>query len=130
MSEKIYEVKITMSEKTLEKITDIERACNSEGHMAMLDLMMMAVVKRKLEDKGSITVDVDEFFKVENNRKEEDLLVHSIATIGLLSTSQEQRKEEKKEAENIKIQNNVGSSSSYFGGATPKIGEDTYNYGL
>lgn len=106
---KTYKLIIEISDAILEKMTSIEEALkSSESGMAMVELMTSIALKKKLEEEGSMTVNMDAIV----DDKEFSLIKHAVVNTGVVGIAQEAHIKDKKEQEQKTLESNVGSQTS------------------
>lgn len=106
---KTYKLIIEISDSILEKMTSIEEALKEgSSGMAIVELMTSIALKKKLEEEGSMTVNMDAV--VDN--KEFALIKHAVINTGVVGIAQEAHIKEKKEQEQKALESNVGSQTS------------------
>lgn len=106
---KTYKLIIEISDSILEKMTSIEEALkSSESGIAMIELMTSIALKKKLEEEGSMIVNMDAV----TDDKEFALIKHAVVNIGVVGIAQEAHIKEKKEQEQKTLESNVGSQTS------------------
>lgn len=76
--------------------------------MAMVELMTSIALKKKLEENGSMTVNMDAIV----DDKEFALIKHAVVNTGVVGIAQEAHIKEKKEQEQKALESNVGSQTS------------------
>lgn len=108
---KTYKLIIEISDSILEKMTSIEEALKtSDSGMAIVELMTSIALKKKLEEEGSMTVNMDAIV----DDKEFALIKHAVVNTGVVGIAQEAHIKEKKEQEQKALESNVGSQTSNF----------------
>lgn len=106
---KTYKLIIEISDSILEKMTSMEEALKEDNSgMAIVELMTSIALKKKLEEEGSMTVNMDAV--VDN--KEFALIKHAVINTGVVGIAQEAHIKEKKEQEQKSLESNVGSQTS------------------
>ena len=106
---KTYKLIIELSDSMLEKMTDIEEALKSkDSGIAIVQLMTMMALRRKLEENGSMTVNMD---AVEDD-KELVIIKQAVVGAGAVGIAQEARIKDKKEQEQKTLESNLGSQTS------------------
>ena len=108
---KTYKLIIELSDSILEKMTSMEEALK-EGNsgIAIIELMTSIALKKKLEEDGSMTVNMDAVV----DDKEFSLIKHAVINTGVVGIAQEAHIKEKKEQEQKTLESNVGSQTSSF----------------
>lgn len=124
---KTYKIIIELSDSILEKMASIEEASKGEDiRLAMAKIMAAMLIKKRLEQKDSITVNADNI--VDNEKL--TIIESAIVSVGVVGMHQEDHATEKKEQEQKTLESNVGSqtsslynpNSSYF---NPGCAEDS-----
>lgn len=106
---KTYKLIIEISDSILEKMTSMEEALKEDNSgIAIVELMTSIALKKKLEEEGSMTVNMDAV--VDN--KEFALIKHAVINTGVVGIAQEAHIKEKKEQEQKALESNVGSQTS------------------
>ena len=106
---KTYKLIIEVSDSMLEKMTDIEEALKSkDSGIAIVQLMTMMALRRKLEENGSMTVNMD----AAEDDKELVIIKQAVVGAGAVGMAQEARIKDKKEQEQKTLESNLGSQTS------------------
>lgn len=106
---KTYKLIIEISDSILEKMTSMEEALKEDNSgMAIVELMTSIALKKKLEEEGSMTVNMDAVI----DNKEFALIKHAVINTGVVGIAQEAHIKEKKEQEQKSLESNVGSQTS------------------
>ena len=93
---KTYKLVIELSGSMLEKMASIEELIKeSDSGVAIAQLITSKALKRKFEEVGSATVNMDALV----DDKELDVIKHAVISIGAVVITQEARNKDKKEQE-------------------------------
>lgn len=93
---KTYKLIIELSDSMLEKMASIEEALKeSDPGIAIAQLITFMALKEKLEEEGSVIVNMDAVV----NDKELCIIKHAVVSVGAVATVQEARNKDKKEQE-------------------------------
>ena len=106
---KTYKLIIEISDSILEKMTSMEEALKEgSSGIAIVELMTSMALKKKLEEEGSMIVNMDTV----TDDKEFALIKHAVINAGVVGIAQEAHIKEKKEQEQKALESNVGSQTS------------------
>ena len=93
---KTYKLIIELSDSMLEKMASIEELLKeSDSGVALAQLITSKALKKKLEEVGSATVNMDAIV----DDKELDVIKHAVISVGAVVTVQDAHNKEKKELE-------------------------------
>lgn len=93
---KTYKLIIELSDSMLEKMASIEELLKeSDSGVALAQLITSKALKKKLEEVGSATVNMDAIV----DDKELDVIKHAVISVGAVVTVQDAHNKEKKEQE-------------------------------
>lgn len=106
---KTYKLIIKLSDSVLEKMTDIEKVLKEDNSaVALAKLITGTALRKKLEEKGSMTVNMDAVV----DDKELAIIEQVVVGAGAVGLAQEVHIKEKKEQERKTLESNVGSHTS------------------